>query len=80
MIAIIGIIVKNIESVPELNKILSEYGEHIIGRMGIPHKEKEINIITIVIESTQEIIDNLSNKIKFKDLENHINSAKFDIS
>ena len=67
MIAIIGIIVKNIESVPELNKILSEYGEHIIGRMGIPHKEKEINIITIVIESTQEIIDNLSNKIKALD-------------
>ena len=66
-IAIIGIIVKNIESVPKLNKILSEYGEHIIGRMGIPHKEKETNIITIVIESTQEIIDNLSNKIKTLD-------------
>ena len=66
-IAIIGIIVKNIESVPKLNKILSEYGKYIIGRMGIPHKEREVNIITIVIESTQEIIDNLSNKIKTLD-------------
>lgn len=63
-IAIIGIIVKNIESVPELNKILSEYGQHIIGRMGIPHKEKEANIITIVIDAKQEIINNLSDKIK----------------
>ena len=37
-VAVIGIIVENKESVPALNKLLSEYGEYIIGRMGIPYK------------------------------------------
>ena len=38
-VAVIGIIVENKESVPALNELLSEYGEYIIGRMGIPYKE-----------------------------------------
>lgn len=39
-IAVIAIIVENIDSVEKMNAILSSYGEHIIGRMGIPHREK----------------------------------------
>ena len=63
-ISIIGIIVKNIENVDELNKILSEYGKkYIIGRMGIPHIKKKINIITIVMDAPHNIIDELKNII-----------------
>ena len=56
-VAVIGIIVENKESVPALNKLLSEYGEYIIGRMGIPYKEKKINVISIVIDAPQDVIN-----------------------
>ena len=62
-VAVIGIIVENLDSVPELNSLLSEYGESIIGRMGIPYHKKNINVISIVIDSTQDKINTLSGKI-----------------
>ena len=62
-VAIIGIIVENKESVPAINKLLSEYGEYIIGRMGIPYKEKKINVISIVIDAPQDVINTLSGNI-----------------
>ena len=43
-IALIGIIVENPDSVAELNQLLHEYGNYIIGRMGIPYREKKVNI------------------------------------
>ncbi len=46
-VAIIGIIVENEQSVEKLNDILHEYGRYIIGRMGIPYREKSINVISI---------------------------------
>lgn len=63
-VAIIGIIVENIQSVPKLNELLSAYGEHIIGRMGIPYHKKHVNIITIVIDASEEIINDLRKKIE----------------
>lgn len=62
-VAVIGIIVENKESVPALNKLLSEYGEYIIGRMGIPYKEKKVNVISIVIDAPQDVINTLSGNI-----------------
>ena len=62
-VAVISIIVENKESVSELNKTLSEYGEYIIGRMGIPYHKKQINIISIAIDAPQDIINTLSGKI-----------------
>ena len=62
-VAIIGIIVKNKDSVEELNKTLSEYGEYIIGRMGVPYHKKEVNIISIAIDAPQDVINTLSGKI-----------------
>ena len=43
-VAVMGIIVENLESVEALNSLLHEYGRYIIGRMGLPYKEKNINI------------------------------------
>ena len=62
-VAVISIIVKNKESVEILNKTLSEYGEYIIGRMGIPYHKKEVNIISIAIDAPQDTVNTLSGKI-----------------
>ncbi len=62
-VAVIAIIVENTGSVTELNAILSEYGENIIGRMGIPYHEKNINCITVVIDAPQNDINTLCGKI-----------------
>lgn len=62
-VAVIGIIVKNKDNVEILNKTLSEYGEYIIGRMGVPYHKKEVNIISIAIDAPQDVINTLSGKI-----------------
>jgi len=62
-VAIIGIIVENRDSVEKLNNILHDYGEYIIGRMGLPYREKGINIISIAIDAPQDIISALSGKL-----------------
>lgn len=62
-VAVIGIIVENSESVEKLNAILHEYGEYIIGRMGIPYRARNINVISIAVDAPQDIISALSGKI-----------------
>ena len=62
-VAIIGIIVEDPESVTLLNSILHEYSSMIIGRMGLPYREKEISIISIAVDGTTEQINALSGKI-----------------
>ncbi|MBQ8827964.1 MAG: iron-only hydrogenase system regulator [Clostridia bacterium] len=62
-IALIGIIVSNYESVAELNALLSQYGSYIVGRMGIPYREKGVSIISISIDAPNDVISTLSGKI-----------------
>ncbi len=62
-VAIIGIIVEWEEAVEELNALLHAYGNHIIGRMGLPYREKGMNIISIAMDAPQDIISALSGKI-----------------
>ncbi len=62
-VASISIIVEKGASVTKLNELLHEYGEYIIGRMGIPYKEKGINIISVAIDAPQDVINTLSGKI-----------------
>lgn len=62
-IAVIGIIVENMESVEKLNFILHDYREYIIGRMGIPYKDKGISIVSIAVDAPQDIISTMSGKI-----------------
>lgn len=62
-IGVISIIVKELDSVPALNSLLSEYGESIIGRMGIPYHKKKMNIISVVIDADLDTINALSGKI-----------------
>lgn len=62
-VAIIGIIVENKDSIETLNTLLHNYGEYIVGRMGIPYRDKGINIISIAVDAPQDIISALSGKI-----------------
>ena len=62
-VAIMGIIVENTESVERLNALLHQYGEYIIGRMGIPYKEKKINVVSVAIDAPQDVISSLTGKI-----------------
>ena len=62
-VAVIGIIVENEDAVNKLNGLLHDYGKYIVGRMGIPYREKGINIISIVIDAPQDAINTLSGKI-----------------
>lgn len=62
-VAVIAIIVHEGGDIDELNKILHEYGKYIIGRMGIPYKEKNINIISIAIDATNDVINTLSGRL-----------------
>lgn len=62
-IALVGIIVENTESVEQLNHLLHEYGSYIIGRMGIPYRDKEVNIISVAMDAPQDVINALSGKI-----------------
>jgi len=62
-IAIIAIIVEKPESVEKLNALLHEYAEYIIGRMGIPYRERRISIISTAIDAPHNTISALSGKI-----------------
>ena len=62
-VAVMGIIVENIDSVEQLNALLHEYGHDIIGRMGIPYRERSINIVSIAIDAPQDVISALAGKI-----------------
>ena len=62
-VALIGIVVKNFDSANEINTLLHDYGDYIIGRMGIPYREKSINIISVAIDAPNDIINTLSGKL-----------------
>lgn len=62
-VAVMSIIVEKGETVEKLNSVLHDYGDYIIGRMGIPYRRKNINIISIAIDAPQDTISALSGKI-----------------
>ncbi|MBR4194567.1 MAG: iron-only hydrogenase system regulator [Oscillospiraceae bacterium] len=62
-VAVISIIVENNETVEKLNALLHDFGQIIIGRMGIPYRPRGINIISIAVDGPQDVIAALSGKI-----------------
>ena len=62
-VAVMSIIVENPESVEKLNSLLHEHGEYIIGRMGIPYRKRNINIISVALDAPQDTIAALAGKI-----------------
>lgn len=62
-IAQIGIIVESPYAVSNVNALLHEYRTYIIGRMGMPYKEKNIAIISVILDAPNDVISSLSGKL-----------------
>ena len=62
-VAMIGIIVEDYASADALNEILHQYGKYIIGRMGIPYRAKNINLISVAVDAPSDVISALSGKL-----------------
>ena len=62
-VAVMAIIVDKADSVEKLNAVLHEFGEYIIGRMGLPYRARHVNILSVAIDAPQDVISALSGKI-----------------
>lgn len=62
-LAVLSVIVENREVSPQINAILSEYGDYAIGRMGVPYHEKGVSIICVAVDAPMEIINTVTGKI-----------------
>ena len=61
-VALLGIVVECPEAAEPLNKLLHEYKDYIVGRMGIPYQKRGVNLISIVIDAPSDVISSLSGK------------------
>ena len=66
-VALIGIMVEHPDSIETMNRILHEYGQYIIGRMGLPYRERGLSIISIVLDAPMNQISSLSGKLGMLD-------------
>ena len=62
-VALIGILVENLNSVEKLNSLLHDYGQYIIGRMGVPYEKKGVSIISVALDAPQDAINALTGKL-----------------
>ena len=62
-VAVIGIIIQNLDAVMALNAIIHDYRDIVLGRMGIPYKQKNINIMSIAVDAPATVISALTGKI-----------------
>lgn len=62
-IALIGIIIEDLEQSKSVNELLHEYSDYIVGRLGIPYREKGVSIMSIVIDAEHDVISSLSGKL-----------------
>ncbi len=62
-ISIIGIIVEDTSAAKEINELLHQYGDYIIGRMGIPYRQRGLSIISVVLEAPNDVTSALSGKL-----------------
>ena len=62
-VAVMSIIVENPDTVATINGLLHEYGQYIIGRMGLPYRKRNINIISIALDAPQNVISAIAGRI-----------------
>lgn len=62
-VAVIAIIVRDGTQVAALNDLLHQYGPYIVGRMGVPYREKGVNIISVAMDAPGDVISALSGKL-----------------
>lgn len=62
-VAVISIIVENIDSIEALNRLLFDSRDYVIGRMGIPYRQKKVNLISIALDAPEDVINTLAGKL-----------------
>ena len=62
-VAVVAIIVREGSAVAALNDLLHQYGNYIIGRMGVPYRQRGVNIISVAMDAPADVISALSGKI-----------------
>ena len=62
-ITLLGIIVEEPDSAEEINRLLHDYGEYIVGRMGIPYRSRKLAIISVVLDAPKDVTSSLSGKL-----------------
>ena len=62
-IAVLSVIVQNRGSTEKLNAYLSAFGDHIVGRMGIPYREKGVSVLCVVLDAPASVVNALTGKI-----------------
>ena len=62
-VALVGIIVEDMNVTDKINEIIHEYAEYIIGRMGIPYRQKKISVMSVVLDAPQEVVNALTGKL-----------------
>lgn len=62
-VSVISIIIKEEEAASSVNEILHEYRQYVVGRMGIPYRERQISIISLVIDAPWDVTSALSGKL-----------------
>ncbi len=66
-LAVIGIIVEKAESAEDVNDILHLYREYIVGRMGIPYRERDMSVISVIVDGPNDVISSMSGKLGMVD-------------
>ena len=59
----VGIIIESLDLAGAVNEILHQYSDYIIGRMGLPYREKQVNIISVVLDAPSDVISAVSGKL-----------------
>ena len=62
-IAIVAVVIKNKDSVARVNAVFHDYADFVLGRLGVPYKEKNVNIISVAIDAPQTVLNSLSGKL-----------------
>lgn len=62
-IGVVGIVVEDMNSSPMVNEVLHDFAEMIIGRMGIPYREKGISVISLIVDGTTDQISAMTGKL-----------------
>ena len=62
-LAVVAIIVNDKSAVERINELLHTFANYIIGRLGIPYKQKGVSVISVVMDAPQEVINSLSGKL-----------------
>ena len=62
-ISVVGIIIEDRSSAEQVNELLHQYGDYIIGRMGLPYAKKKVNIISVVLDAPESAVSALSGKL-----------------